>query len=193
MKTARSVSTTGMACPFAKLSTNGGGQECPVAKTGGEPSETMIAGEQLESEKGGVAGAGRCPFGFDRKKPTEEVDEVSVDAQSEVEKGENAETSVSGKCPFGHGKYQGSKENNVNGSDDQTEDTKEGTTASPAGGKCPLGYDSVSFKIGPFSCVLCRALLYDSCRCVPCRHIFCRLVSSPYSILSIALSCLYSI
>ncbi|CAM6129339.1 unnamed protein product [Calypogeia fissa] len=40
--------------------------------------------------------------------------------------------------------------------------------------KCPLGYDSVSFKIGPLSCVICRALLFDSSRCVPCQHIFCR-------------------
>eukprot|EP00246_Nothoceros_aenigmaticus_P017304 TRINITY_DN8385_c0_g1_i1.p1 TRINITY_DN8385_c0_g1~~TRINITY_DN8385_c0_g1_i1.p1 ORF type:complete len:392 (+),score=68.62 TRINITY_DN8385_c0_g1_i1:190-1365(+) len=42
------------------------------------------------------------------------------------------------------------------------------------GPKCPLGYDSASFKIGPLSCVICRALLFNTCRCVPCEHIFCR-------------------
>ncbi|KAL3696286.1 hypothetical protein R1sor_010362 [Riccia sorocarpa] len=40
--------------------------------------------------------------------------------------------------------------------------------------KCPYGYDSGSFKIGPLSCVICRALLYNTCRCIPCDHIFCR-------------------
>lgn len=189
MDTARSGSITGMACPFAKLSINGGEKKCPVAKTGDKPSEEMIAGELIESEnEGGTTGAGRCPFGFDRKKPTAEVDEPKVDAQFEVKEAENSETPVSGQCPFGYGTDKGSKENN-----EQSVDRKEETTEAPAGGKCPLGYDSVSFKIGPFSCVLCRALLYDSSRCVPCRHIFCRLVSSPNSALSIHMSCLCSI
>lgn len=40
--------------------------------------------------------------------------------------------------------------------------------------KCPLGYDSRSFKIGPLSCVLCQALLFESSKCVPCSHIFCK-------------------
>ncbi|XP_021729964.1 protein NCA1-like isoform X1 [Chenopodium quinoa] len=40
--------------------------------------------------------------------------------------------------------------------------------------KCPLGYDSRSFKIGPLSCVLCKALLFESSKCVPCSHIFCK-------------------
>jgi hypothetical protein len=187
VETARSGSRTGMACPFAKLSINGGEKECPVAKTGDKPSEGMIAGEQVESKReGGTTRVGKCPFGFDRKKPTEEVDEPKVDAQSEVKKGENADTPVSGQCPFGYGKDKGSKENNGNGSDEQSEDRKEETTEAPSGGKCPLGYDSVSFKIGPFSCVLCRALLYDSSRCVPCRHIFCRLVSSVFPFLCYA-------
>ncbi|KAG0559288.1 hypothetical protein KC19_10G093800 [Ceratodon purpureus] len=164
-----------MACPFAKLSINGGEKKCPVAKSEDKPGEAMIAGEQIESKKEGeTTGAGRCPFGFDRKKPTEEVDEPKVDAQCEEEKGENAEAPVSGQCPFGYGKDKESKENNENGSEVQSEDREEETTMASAGGKCPLGYDSVSFKIGPFSCVLCRALLYDSSRCVPCRHIFCR-------------------
>eukprot|EP00850_Spirogloea_muscicola_P017155 SM000144S00703 [mRNA] locus=s144:304396:307167:- [translate_table: standard] len=40
--------------------------------------------------------------------------------------------------------------------------------------RCPLGYSSASFRIGPLSCAHCKALLFDACRCRPCRHIFCR-------------------
>lgn len=40
--------------------------------------------------------------------------------------------------------------------------------------KCPYGYDSQTFKLGPFSCLLCQALLFDSSRCVPCTHVFCK-------------------
>jgi len=40
--------------------------------------------------------------------------------------------------------------------------------------KCPFGYDSHSFKLGPFSCLICRALLYQSSKCVPCGHKFCK-------------------
>ncbi|KAG6554438.1 hypothetical protein Mapa_004355 [Marchantia paleacea] len=54
------------------------------------------------------------------------------------------------------------------------EKERQSEEADAQGGKCPYGYDSGSFKIGPLSCVICRALLYDSGRCVPCDHIFCR-------------------
>ncbi|XP_074290049.1 protein NCA1-like [Silene latifolia] len=40
--------------------------------------------------------------------------------------------------------------------------------------KCPLGYDSRSFKLGPLSCVICQALLFESSKCVPCSHVFCK-------------------
>ncbi|XP_052173426.1 protein NCA1 isoform X2 [Diospyros lotus] len=40
--------------------------------------------------------------------------------------------------------------------------------------KCPFGYDSQTFKIGPFSCMICQALLFDSSRCAPCSHVYCR-------------------
>ncbi|CAO2838373.1 unnamed protein product [Amaranthus hypochondriacus] len=46
--------------------------------------------------------------------------------------------------------------------------------------KCPLGYDSRSFKIGPLSCVLCQALLFESSKCVPCSHIFCKVCISRF-------------
>nr|ACU21424.1 unknown [Glycine max] len=40
--------------------------------------------------------------------------------------------------------------------------------------KCPFGYDSHSFKIGPLSCTVCQALLFDTSKCVPCSHVFCK-------------------
>ncbi|KAL5190865.1 Protein NCA1 [Glycine soja] len=40
--------------------------------------------------------------------------------------------------------------------------------------KCPFGYDSQSFKIGPLSCTVCQALLFDTSKCVPCSHVFCK-------------------
>lgn len=154
-----------MACPFAKLSINGGGKTCPVAKTGKKPPETAIVDEtpraQLESENGG--GASKCPSGFDKNPSANEPEAASA---------------VAGQCPFGYGKEDRESEDK---SEKGSKDRKEETIEAAAGGKCPLGYDSVSFKIGPFSCVLCRALLYDSSRCVPCRHIFCRFVLSSYS------------
>ncbi|PKA61821.1 hypothetical protein AXF42_Ash008653 [Apostasia shenzhenica] len=58
------------------------------------------------------------------------------------------------------------------GREDKVEgDTKDSTTISP---KCPFGYDSHTFKLGPLSCMLCRALLYESSKCVPCSHKFCK-------------------
>ncbi|XP_010554493.1 PREDICTED: uncharacterized protein LOC104824200 [Tarenaya hassleriana] len=50
-------------------------------------------------------------------------------------------------------------------------DCTDSATVSP---KCPFGYDSQTFKIGPFSCVICQALLYETSRCVPCTHVFCK-------------------
>eukprot|EP00897_Mesotaenium_endlicherianum_P001949 jgi/Mesen1/1782/ME000014S01190 len=52
-------------------------------------------------------------------------------------------------------------------------DSGTGGTASSSG-KCPFGYDTATFEIGPLSCMICKALLFESSRCVPCRHIFCR-------------------
>uniref|UniRef100_A0A2P2JFK2 RING-type domain-containing protein n=1 Tax=Rhizophora mucronata TaxID=61149 RepID=A0A2P2JFK2_RHIMU len=40
--------------------------------------------------------------------------------------------------------------------------------------KCPFGYDSHSFKLGPLSCLLCQALLFNSSKCVPCSHVYCK-------------------
>ncbi|XP_061995561.1 protein NCA1-like isoform X2 [Rosa rugosa] len=50
-------------------------------------------------------------------------------------------------------------------------------TVSP---KCPLGYDSQTFKLGPLSCMICQALLFDSAKCVPCSHSFCKVCVSRF-------------
>lgn len=39
---------------------------------------------------------------------------------------------------------------------------------------CPFGYDSQSFKLGPFSCMICQALLFECSKCVPCSHVYCK-------------------
>ncbi|KAA0034103.1 hypothetical protein IC582_023388 [Cucumis melo] len=53
--------------------------------------------------------------------------------------------------------------------------------AAGAGGKCPFGYDSQTFKIGPLSCMICQALLFECSRCVPCSHIFCKACISRFN------------
>ena len=53
---------------------------------------------------------------------------------------------------------------------------KEANDSASASPKCPLGFDQQTFKIGPFSCVICQALLFESSKCVPCSHIFCKYV-----------------
>lgn len=46
--------------------------------------------------------------------------------------------------------------------------------------KCPFGYDSQTFKLGPLSCVICQALLFDCTKCVPCSHVFCKVCISRF-------------
>ncbi|XP_027341049.1 protein NCA1 isoform X1 [Abrus precatorius] len=51
---------------------------------------------------------------------------------------------------------------------------KEVNDTAGASPKCPFGYDSQTFKIGPLSCMVCQALLFDTSKCVPCSHVFCK-------------------
>ncbi|KAF7824799.1 protein NCA1 [Senna tora] len=51
---------------------------------------------------------------------------------------------------------------------------KESNESASASSKCPFGYDSQTFKIGPLSCMICQALLYECSKCVPCSHVFCK-------------------
>ncbi|EPS69962.1 hypothetical protein M569_04796, partial [Genlisea aurea] len=46
--------------------------------------------------------------------------------------------------------------------------------------KCPFGYDSQTFKLGPLSCMICQALLFECIKCVPCSHAFCRACVSKF-------------
>ncbi|KAK7259679.1 hypothetical protein RIF29_25292 [Crotalaria pallida] len=47
--------------------------------------------------------------------------------------------------------------------------------------KCPFGYDSQTFKIGPLSCMICQALLFESSKCMPCSHAFCKACISRFN------------
>ncbi|KAL8456332.1 hypothetical protein ACS0TY_034522 [Phlomoides rotata] len=46
--------------------------------------------------------------------------------------------------------------------------------------KCPFGYDSQTFKLGPLSCVICQALLFQCSKCMPCSHIYCKVCISRF-------------
>ncbi|KAK6149224.1 hypothetical protein DH2020_016752 [Rehmannia glutinosa] len=45
--------------------------------------------------------------------------------------------------------------------------------------KCPFGYDSQTFKLGPLSCMICQALLFECSKCVPCSHVYCKFKDCP--------------
>ncbi|XP_045821523.1 protein NCA1 isoform X1 [Trifolium pratense] len=64
-------------------------------------------------------------------------------------------------------------------------DVNDSASVSP---KCPLGYDSQTFKMGPLSCMVCKALLFETSKIVPCSHVFCKYVSWPVFISQIYLS-----
>lgn len=80
-------------------------------------------------------------------------------------------TSIAGGCPMKHG----GDYNKHQAECDDKADTRSNDSAvvSP---KCPFGYDSHTFKLGPLSCMICQALLYESSKCLPCAHKFCKWV-----------------
>ena len=83
-------------------------------------------------------------------------------------------------CPFSKSDASARKQGEVaskgcpenEGIVQKEEDSTTDSATVPA--KCPFGYDSQTFKLGPFSCMLCQALLFESSRCVPCTHVFCK-------------------
>lgn len=102
---------------------------------------------------------------------------------------------MSSLCPFAKGAIgvgsvcpmkssEKSKEsNNSNTSKEEkeeknVEEDKIGPATIPA--KCPFGYDSETFKLGPLSCMICQALLFDSSKCMPCAHKFCKVCISRF-------------
>ncbi|KAL5568394.1 hypothetical protein UlMin_024969 [Ulmus minor] len=78
------------------------------------------------------------------------------------------------KCPFGFDSPSNTNNNNSNTNKQQPQPEPEPEQSSVVEAKCPFGYDSRSFKLGPFSCVICQALLFQSSKCLPCSHIFCK-------------------
>ncbi|KAL5735260.1 hypothetical protein ACOSP7_033121 [Xanthoceras sorbifolium] len=57
---------------------------------------------------------------------------------------------------------------------DMSKTKKESTDTATISPKCPFGYDSQTFKLGPLSCVICQALLFESSKCLPCSHVYCK-------------------
>ncbi|KAL3632422.1 hypothetical protein CASFOL_025406 [Castilleja foliolosa] len=80
-------------------------------------------------------------------------------------------------CPFtkasrpddASGKRAGENQNRQ-----QTVNDNKGQQDSAISPKCPFGYDSQTFKLGPLSCMICQALLFQCSKCVPCSHVFCK-------------------
>ncbi|KAJ6307487.1 hypothetical protein OIU76_017310 [Salix suchowensis] len=76
-----------------------------------------------------------------------------------------------GECPDKHvSEHEG-------GGKEKKESVGESATVSP---KCPFGYDSQTFKLGPHSCMICQALLFDCSKCVPCSHVYCKVCISRF-------------
>ncbi|GAV64543.1 hypothetical protein CFOL_v3_08061 [Cephalotus follicularis] len=78
-------------------------------------------------------------------------------------------------CPFVKAALPDDACTRKQGSEDEGKAEKDApgdsTAVSP---KCPFGYDSQTFKLGPLSCMICQALLFDTTKCVPCSHVFCK-------------------
>lgn len=90
---------------------------------------------------------------------------------------------MSSTCPFAKGASVGavcpmrSQENQEKPQavhEDKRDDKSHNSdTISP---KCPYGFDSQNFKLGPLSCMICQSLLFESSKCMPCSHKFCKWV-----------------
>ncbi|OAY76195.1 uncharacterized protein LOC109709284 [Ananas comosus] len=75
---------------------------------------------------------------------------------------------VGGSCPV---KIEKNQHKDQKEHDDKVDAKSNDSVVSP---KCPFGYDSHTFKLGPLSCMICQALLYQSSKCLPCSHKFCK-------------------
>ncbi|KAJ3676628.1 hypothetical protein LUZ60_004040 [Juncus effusus] len=96
-----------------------------------------------------------------------------------------AKTSISpgATCPIKHNNKNNN--NNTKEEEHQNDNNKNennnknnSATISP---KCPFGYDSETFKLGPLSCMICHALLFNTSKCVPCAHKFCKVCISRFN------------
>ncbi|TMW94632.1 hypothetical protein EJD97_009986 [Solanum chilense] len=172
-------------CPFA-------GASRPDDATLNKPydeNKQQAQESKPKNESGEVATVSpKCPFGYDStlKKPCDDQNKQQDGQESKPKQDSGESATVSPKCPFGYdGQESKPKQDSGEsatvspkcpfGYDGQKskpkQDSGESATMSP---KCPFGYDSQAFKLGPFSCMICQALLYESSRCVPCSHVFCK-------------------
>jgi hypothetical protein len=78
-------------------------------------------------------------------------------------------------------KKQGECPNKQHGGAENECKAKKDDSAASVSPKCPFGYDSQTFKLGPFSCMVCQALLFDCSKCVPCSHVFCKACISRFN------------
>ncbi|ONK62756.1 uncharacterized protein A4U43_C07F7810 [Asparagus officinalis] len=74
-----------------------------------------------------------------------------------------------GGCPM---KFDQNCDRHKAGEEDKVD--KQSNDSGIVSPKCPFGYDSHTFKLGPLSCMICQALLYESSKCLPCSHKFCK-------------------
>ncbi|KAF8395037.1 hypothetical protein HHK36_018976 [Tetracentron sinense] len=58
---------------------------------------------------------------------------------------------------------------------------KESDDSGSVSPKCPFGYDAHTFKLGPLSCMICQALVFESSKCVPCSHKYCKACISRFN------------
>lgn len=122
---------------------------CPFAKSA-RPDDASSRKHQPESA---------CPFAKSGR---------SDDASTRKQQPESA-------CPFSKSVRQDDDSLRKNQAKEESNGAeKDVADAAKSGGKCPFGYDSQTFKIGPLSCMICQALLFECSRCVPCSHIFCK-------------------
>ncbi|KAG6488528.1 hypothetical protein ZIOFF_049771 [Zingiber officinale] len=93
---------------------------------------------------------------------------------------------MSSACPFAKGASANAvcsmrpepNQENVEHEDKGNDESNDSDTISP---KCPYGFDSQTFKLGPLSCMICQSLLYESSKCTPCSHKFCKICISRFN------------
>ena len=124
-----------------------------------------------------------CPFvkaarpdDASSRKPNEcpNKHQLELEGKAKKDSGDSAGTkkdsadsgSISPKCPF-----EGKAKKDSGDSGGTKKDSADSGSISP---KCPFGYDSQTFKLGPLSCMICQALLFESSKCVPCSHVYCK-------------------